>query len=145
MKGQGRALTNKLNDWLTGFCVPVLALIMRLFRHQLRGLHPPHCLGGHVRFTVIHDRLLSGIWSGTLQSHLEYRPYRFYPRSQKQQEAKVGLSQVTGGDVFRWTESHTHAYIPDISCWDHWVAMPRHIRVCRQQADCSGFWDATPH
>lgn len=33
--------------------------------------------------------------------------------------------------------THTH--------WDHWVEMHCHFKVCRQQANCSGFCDITLH
>lgn len=100
---------------------------------------------GHVRFTVIHDRLLSGIWSGTLQSHREYWLYHFYPRSENQQGAKVGILQVAQtqmNKITQWPQAHTHVHTRKFLTPHAGITgktLKYCIRVRRQQADCSGF------
>lgn len=68
-----------------------------------------------------------GFGTGTLQSHLEYWLYHFYPGSGKQREAKVGISQVAHTDKMnRIREQHAGAYA--LPCWDRWVEM-RYISI----------------
>lgn len=111
VKWKESSLTNKLTD-LTGW---ILCSCPYTYREVIQESAPwtssPTLPWGHVRFTVIHDRLLSGIWSGILQSHLEYWLCHFFlSQLREQQEAIVGISWVTQRETFRCIQYSTIQY-----------------------------------
>lgn len=123
---------HKLTLRLTRFCVPVLMLVVMSFRHRLHGLHPPLCLRPCQIYSYP-QRLLSGIWSGSLQSHLEYWLYSF-SLSSLRETARGRVWEVAHWRRIQWnSHSHTHLYTPNISSWDHWVAVLCLFRVCSSE------------
>lgn len=63
-----------------------------------------------------------GFGTGTLQSHLEYWLYHFYPGSEEQREAKVGISRVAHTRRHKMNRMRG-AGAEALSCWDRWVDM----------------------
>lgn len=85
------------NGHTFNFAFPCLSDLLR--GHSRCNLQDfiPHCVSGGPTSDLQHFMTgpYQGFGTGTLQSHLEYWLYHFYPGSENQREAKVGLSQVT--------------------------------------------------
>lgn len=103
------ALTNKLTDWLTGFCVPVLALIMRLFRRQLHGLHPPHCLGAMSDLQLSMTGSYQGFGAGLCRVNQNIGCIVFIPAQRNSKRPRLGYHKSHTRRNFQMnTITHTH-------------------------------------
>lgn len=136
VKWEEHALTNKLSDWLVFPCCTYCEVIQASAPWNFI----PHTALGPCQIYSYPWRPLIRDLEHDFAASSNIGCLIFIPPLEKQQEAKVAISQVTHGETFRLIQCHAHFL--DMCCWDHWAAMFCRIR---EWADSSGLWDTTLH
>lgn len=134
MKGES-ALTDEITDWILCSCP-------RAHRGGYSGASStdflPHtALGPCQIYSYPWRALIGDLESGTLQSHLEYWPCRFYPPLRE-----TARGERLGNHKSRTEKLSEHRHTL-LTYPAGIIATPCHIRVWRHRADCRGCWDAT--